>query len=78
MCRAMALLDTLRRRELTRPPMSILIRRKAGATQVDIAAELGVLRETVARWETGVRHPRGELRERYAGLLEELAARPRR
>lgn len=71
-------MDALRRRDLTRPPISIVIRRKAGATQADIAEELRVLRETVARWEAGTRHPRGELRDRYAQLLEDLAARPRR
>jgi transcriptional regulator with XRE-family HTH domain len=67
------LIDALRRRNLTRPPFAAGIRRAAGATQDDVAAALGVGRVTVARWEAGVRHPRGKLLDRYAALLEELA-----
>jgi transcriptional regulator with XRE-family HTH domain len=37
-----------------------------------MAAELGVHRVSLARWECGERFPRGELRARYAQLLEEL------
>jgi transcriptional regulator with XRE-family HTH domain len=69
------LLDALRRRDLTRPPFAAAIRRGAGATQDDVASELGVGRVTIARWEAGTRRPRGALRDRYAALLETLAGR---
>jgi transcriptional regulator with XRE-family HTH domain len=72
---AMTLLEDLRRRDLTLPPRCVEIRIAAGATQADVARELRTFRETVARWEAGTRRPRGELRERYARLLEALADR---
>jgi transcriptional regulator with XRE-family HTH domain len=57
---------------LPSPARARLIRKDAGVTQERLAAELGVIRETVARWEMGTRQPRGELRDRYAVLLREL------
>jgi DNA-binding XRE family transcriptional regulator len=44
----------------------------ARLTQAAVARSLGVNRESVARWEAGTRHPRGEVLRRYAALLEEL------
>jgi DNA-binding transcriptional regulator YiaG len=48
------------------------IRRGAGVSQARLAAELEVAELTVARWEAGTRHPRGEMRRRYAALLDGL------
>ena len=57
------------------PPHSVAvaIRKAAGVSQEQLADELGVHPQTVARWEQGRRVPRGELRLRYAKLLSELA-----
>lgn len=63
----------LRASMLPAPEAAAAIRQAAGATQDDVAAELGVHRVTVARWENATRRPQGELRERYARLLDELA-----
>lgn len=41
-------------------------------SQDRLAAELGVHRVTVARWESGERRPRAEMRRRYADLLAAL------
>jgi len=41
-------------------------------SQESVAAELGVPRVSVARWETGERHPRGAVLMRYAALLRLL------
>lgn len=60
-------------RRLPSPALAREIRRDAGVTQVRFAAELGVHWTTVARWESGARRPRGELRLTYARLLAELA-----
>jgi DNA-binding transcriptional regulator YiaG len=59
-------------RRLPAPTMARAIRIAADVSQERIAAELGVHRVTVARWEAGARRPRGQLRLRYAGLLAEL------
>ncbi len=56
-------------RELPEPSAAAEIRRAAGITQSRLAAELDVTRVTVARWESGIRQPRGGNRRRYAELL---------
>jgi DNA-binding transcriptional regulator YiaG len=48
------------------------VRLAAGATQDEIARELGVHRVSVARWEIGTRKPSGDLLRRYLALLVEL------
>lgn len=48
------------------------IRVAAGVSQARLAQELGVHRNTVIRWETGERQPRGAARAKYAELLERL------
>jgi DNA-binding XRE family transcriptional regulator len=48
------------------------IRRRSGATQQQVADALGVHVTTVIRWESGERHPRAEVRARYAALLQSL------
>ena len=68
--------DVREERRLPPPAMAAAIRRAAGVSQARLAAELGVDRVTVARWERAgaswSRTPRGELRRRYAELLAEL------
>lgn len=67
------LVEELRRKaRLPVPAMRRAIRESAGASQGQIAAALHVDRVTVWRWEQGRRTPRGELRDRYVTLLEEL------
>jgi transcriptional regulator with XRE-family HTH domain len=59
-------------RKLPTPAMQREIRKAAGVSQAQVAAELGVQRVTVARWETGLRKPSPRLLERYVELLEQL------
>ncbi len=67
------LTDEVRRaRSLPGPALARAIREAAGVSQVRLAAELGVHRVTVVRWETGERAPSGRLRAAYATLLAEL------
>lgn len=68
------LIDRTRRRRLPDPEMRRLLRLKAGLSQAEIAAAIGVERPTVSRWESGVRSPRGRHAEAYAALLRGLAA----
>lgn len=57
---------------LPAPRAARLIREEAGVTQVRFAAELGVDRMTIGRWENGTRRPQGANRDAYARLLAEL------
>ncbi|MEV6959994.1 helix-turn-helix domain-containing protein [Streptomyces sp. NPDC051207] len=50
------------------------LREAASLTRTQLAARLGVPRETVRAWETGRTKPRGRKREAYAELLRGLAA----
>ncbi|MGW7302181.1 MULTISPECIES: helix-turn-helix domain-containing protein [unclassified Streptomyces] len=67
---------------MTRSPASPLpppkerrrLREAASLTQAQVAARIGVTRETVRAWETGRTTPRGRKREAYAKLLGELSA----
>lgn len=59
-------------RRLPPPAMARAIRVAAGVTQQRVADELDVHVVTVARWENGSRHPRGDVRARYAELLDSL------
>jgi DNA-binding transcriptional regulator YiaG len=54
------------------PTTRMAIRRRARVSRERMAAELGVQPLAVGRWERGTRHPRGDLRVRYARLLEML------
>ena len=54
------------------PATARKIRRRARVSRGRFAGELGVHEITVARWERGTRRPRGDLRVRYARLLESL------
>ncbi len=67
------LIDQLRAaRRLPTPAACRAIRLAAGATQLQLADALGADRVSIARWETGERSPRGEMRLRYIALLDEL------
>lgn len=61
-----------RRDSLPDPEVARALRRAAGLTVRELADALDVTAPTISRWERGLRHPRGQLRERYAGALEEL------
>ncbi|MEU0676323.1 helix-turn-helix domain-containing protein [Streptomyces sp. NPDC006172] len=52
------------------------LRERASLTQAQLAARLGVSRETVRAWEAGRTNPRGRRREAYAKLLATLAGPP--
>ncbi|MFF3936154.1 helix-turn-helix domain-containing protein [Streptomyces phaeofaciens] len=55
------------------PPKERRRLREAGAlTQAQVAAQVGVTRETVRAWESGRATPRGRKREAYAKLLTSL------
>jgi DNA-binding transcriptional regulator YiaG len=69
-----SLIADVRRRRLPDPKVAQAIRRASGVTQQQLADELGVHVVTVGRWETGVRAPRGALRDRYQQLLDALRA----
>ncbi|MFE0806967.1 helix-turn-helix domain-containing protein [Streptomyces sp. NPDC058794] len=49
------------------------LRESAALTQAQLAARVGVTRETVRAWESGRTTPRGRKREAYAKLLSTLA-----
>jgi DNA-binding transcriptional regulator YiaG len=57
-------------RGLPDPELCRVIREGAGLSQGDIAQAVGVRRETVSRWETGARAPRGEFLVKYREVLE--------
>ncbi|MGP8000168.1 MAG: hypothetical protein ACLPKI_23055 [Streptosporangiaceae bacterium] len=54
------------------PALRMAIRRRAHVSRERIAMELGCHVISVARWERGTRDPHGDLRLRYARLLEQL------
>jgi DNA-binding XRE family transcriptional regulator len=68
----MTLIDEVRAARLPSAKVRRAIRAAADVSQVRMAAELGVHRSTLIRWENGECIPRGEARERYAKLLAEL------
>jgi transcriptional regulator with XRE-family HTH domain len=73
--RADGLLAEVRRERQLPPPRTLrLIRLTAGVSQARLAHELGIGRVSVARYELGMRKPRGDLLARYLELLESLQA----
>ena len=67
------LLDEARLAVSLPPPAArMTIRRRAHVSRERMAAELGCHVISVARWERGTRNPGGDLRLRYARLLELL------
>jgi transcriptional regulator with XRE-family HTH domain len=70
-------LDALRKKRHARaalptPAVRRALRLDSGLAQQDVADALGVHRETVSRWERGIRTPRGALLIAYTDLLREL------
>lgn len=60
------------RRRLPSPKLQKAIRKATATTQQAVADELAVSRITVARWEAGLRRPRGQMLRRYIDLLDRL------
>lgn len=79
---ATPLIEKMRARQrevpLPSPAQARALRQAARLSLQDFAEALDCAPSTVHRWETGVLHPRGALRESYAALLrlvdEELKA----
>jgi len=61
------------RNSLPSPQERRRIRLSARVTAEEVAAALGVTRQTVCHWETGLRSPSGAFAEQYSALLSELA-----
>jgi DNA-binding transcriptional regulator YiaG len=59
---------------LPAPSRRRIIRERAGATQAELAAALGVSKQALERWERGDAKPRGQHAAAYALLLERLEA----
>jgi DNA-binding transcriptional regulator YiaG len=66
-----------RRRQRADPERGRLLRLRAGLTQEDFAALLGVDRSAVAKWERGTRAPRGTVLSAYHALLARLEGEAR-
>jgi len=67
-----ALVDQVRASRTFSPRVAKAIREAAGVSQQRVAAELGVHRVSVARWELGERVPRGPMLTAYVDLLRQL------
>lgn len=61
------------RERLPTPEERRLLRERAGLSQADIAAALGVTRAAVAQWEAGRCRPRTEYLIPYLSILDRLA-----
>ncbi|GAA1236724.1 hypothetical protein GCM10009665_28620 [Kitasatospora nipponensis] len=59
--------------DLPEPAERRRLREAAGFTQEEVAAALGVRRETFVKWEAGSAQPRAPRRGAYAWLLAGLA-----
>ncbi|MDQ2960406.1 MAG: helix-turn-helix domain-containing protein [Candidatus Dormibacteraeota bacterium] len=66
--------EVRRERQFPSPVVLRLVREAAGVSQQRLAAELGVSRFTVLRYEAGRRRPRGAVLQRYMAVLEALQA----
>lgn len=66
--RERALLDVL-----PSPAERRRLRERAGVSQEDVARVVGVTREAVTRWESGLRTPRGQRLDQYVQVLHHLA-----
>ena len=62
-------------KRLPPPAARRAIRLAAGLTLAEVGASLNVSRQSVWRWEEGLREPRGETRLAYARSLRELRDR---
>ena len=68
----MTLIEEIQARRLPSPKTRRAIRLAADVSQARMAAELGVHRITLIRWENGTSKPHGASGERYARLLAAL------
>jgi predicted transcriptional regulator len=68
-----ALATARARRRLPPPAARRQLRERAGVSQHDLAAEIGVTRACISRWEDGVRDPRPANLARYLDVLDRLA-----
>jgi len=59
---------------LPSPERGRLIRERAGVTQLELAAAVGVSKGALERWERGEARPRGRHAAAYVALLEQLEA----
>lgn len=67
------LAETVRlRKALPTPAMCRALREAAGVSAAQVAAPVGVTRQTVSKWELGTRTPRGEHLRRYLDVLDAL------
>ena len=55
------------------PALARDLRLRAGLSQSEVGAALGVSHAAVSRWESGKRLPRGDLAERFLRLLMHAA-----
>lgn len=62
------------RRRLPSPEGRRLLRARAGLSQLELAAAVGVNRCSLSRWESGTRNPRATTAARYLEVLERIAA----
>lgn len=69
------IVDRAKARRLVRdtPTLARSLRREAGLSLAEVGQALGVSHAAVQRWENGKRVPRGDLAERYLGLLRRAA-----
>ena len=68
----MAMTELVSKRRLPTPEYRRALRREADLTLEHVAAQLGVTKSAVSRWERGLRDPQGRNRIRYGELLAEL------
>jgi DNA-binding XRE family transcriptional regulator len=61
------------RRRLPDPPARRILRVRAGLSQGQLAAALGVSPAALSRWESGTRTPVGPFAEAYGAALDRLA-----
>lgn len=65
--------DLLRlQQSLPSPAMCRALRVSAGLSTTAVATPVGVTRQTVSKWERGVRKPRGEHLRKYVAVLSTL------
>jgi len=59
-------------RDLPTPEERRAIRRAAGLSQGELAQAIGVTRQAVSNWESGIRTPKGACLERYVTAIRTL------
>jgi transcriptional regulator with XRE-family HTH domain len=67
----------VRARRMAATGIARILREEAGLSLSEIAADVGVTKGTIWRWEHGERRPRGEAARRYVEVLDGLEAQRR-